>query len=164
MIKTKVSGLIRPIRKEYKDVCAQKREFVQPDSLKQQRDAVLKFLDNPRLISLVKFYLGKDTLTEEEKLRVRRLLVCTLLLKNAQRESTATSMTLQELRQARDQPAISTGARMTIIKVWNHKTSSTFGSARLVVTTEVANMVKEYVEKVRPALELGAEKWNCPPL
>ena len=158
IVKTKVQSLIKSLRGEYKALRAQKRDMFDASSV--QRDLVLQFLENKPLIELMEGYAARETdLMEEEKLRFRRFLTCSLLFRNAQRQAAVANLTLEENARAVQQPGSAGGEDMTIIKVWDHKTKSSFGHARLVIPARIYRLVQVFIEKARATPAEGCEDY-----
>ena len=161
VIESKVKGIAKSLRKEATILQLKKRDLF--DGARTDRGTVLKFLEDRRLLDLVKSYVAKDEMTEQEQLITRRFLMCTLVFRNAQREGPVRNLTLEEQGRATSHTTHS-GEVMMIYKVWNHKTSGQFGSANIVLSLEIHNIVSAYVTclaayKARPITQHCS--WRC---
>ena len=158
IIKMKVQALVKSMRSEYKAIRTQKRDLFDPSG--GQREMVLQFLENTQLIEVVEEYVSREgELLPEEKLRLRRFLTCSLLYRNCQRQSAVSNLTLAEYESA-VQHDITTGQEpVTIFKVWEHKTNTSFGHARLMIPTRAYNLIQGYTEKARATPTEGCESY-----
>lgn len=98
VIETKIKGISRSLRKECSVIRLQKRDMF--DGGSDLRDRVLEFLDNPRLMEVVTFYVEKEQMDDGENLLTRRYLMCSLMFKNAQREGAVVNLRVQEVNRA----------------------------------------------------------------
>ena len=147
IIHTKVARIMKTLRRECSTIKKRKRDMFDTDA--DDHEKVLSFLGNENLLELMQSCVKKDTLTEQEQLTLRRYLMCKLVYENAQRQGAVVNMKLVELANAKMQTT-SNGRKLFVYKVWGHKTSSQFGSANIVTSEEVHEILCTYVEKHRP--------------
>lgn len=73
--------------------------------------------------------------------------MCYAIYTNAQRQGSVLNMTLSEVSRA---AAYTRGfTTFHTISVWEHKTTSSFGSAKIVLPEWVFTLLKEYIRKFR---------------
>ena len=85
--------------------------------------------------------IEKDVVKRAEAVKARRLVSTAILLDNYQRSGTITNVTIAQYREMTD----------GIIRVKDHKSRTSYGSANLVVT-DVVDFLHFYVENARPLL------------
>lgn len=146
-VESKIGGIVKTLRKERTVIMKRKRDMFDIES--QDHLKVLSFLGNKELLALIQSWAKKDTLTEQEQLTMRRYLMCRLVYENAQRQGAVVNMKLEEQAKPMFQTT-SDGKKMCIYKVWDHKTAAQFGSANIVTSEEVHNILCTYIEKYRP--------------
>lgn len=74
---------------------------------------------------------------------VYRFLMCHLIYTNFQREGSVCNMTAEEVASAEKSGAY------YVIKVWNHKTSATHGSARIAAHQRIYELLVSYMDTKR---------------
>ena len=94
VVETKINGMKKVLRKKHAIIHAKKRDLCTTDGGDQE--AVLKFLGNPQLLTLVTTHVAKEVIAEQEQLLTRRFLMCSLLYRNAQRQGSICNMKLEE--------------------------------------------------------------------
>ena len=76
-----------------------------------------------------------------------RYLLCYMLYTNAQRPGAVMNMTIGEVQAAEAVHRCST--TFYRIRVWEHKTTASFGSAGIIVPSGIYSMLRSYIECVR---------------
>jgi hypothetical protein len=146
-VQVKIAGIMKSLRKECTSIRKRKRDMFDTTSLDHCK--VLSFVRDTKLLALIQSWVQKDTLTEQELLTLRRYLMCRLVYENAQRQGAVVNMKLEEQAQA-TLHTTSTGKKVYMYKVWEHKTSGQFGSAHIVTPEDVHDILCTYVKKYRP--------------
>lgn len=86
---------------------------------KRDREAVLAFLFNKQLFSLVEGYLQKEEMSVEEQLLTRRFLMGNLLYRNAQRQGAVINIKMWEIELGMVHKTSS--EEVMVYKVWTIK-------------------------------------------
>ena len=156
LVETKIGALQKSLRKKSASIRMRKRDLFACD--RGDRDVVLRFLNNKRLLELVQSYIAKDTLTEQEQVLSRRFIMCSVLYQNAQRQGPVCNLKKEELARAKKHTAAA-GGDVYVYRVWEHKTNGQFGSAHLVVPTAIHDLVEEYAARHRPSPQPENEEY-----
>ncbi len=104
---------------------------------------VLAFLDGKENQDKVKAIMGREEISPDEKLLIRRFITVNIVYRNAQRQGAVTNMTMLEF-EARRKVESSCGS-FYVVSVHDHKTAALYGSARVIVTEEVASLIPTYI-------------------
>ena len=98
VLETKLKGIMKSLRKECSVIRLRKMDLYDGDV--NDRDKVLEFLDDPRLLEVVTKYIEKDEMEDGEALIARRYLMCALMFKHSQRQGAVVNLRLCEVRRA----------------------------------------------------------------
>ena len=94
-------------------------------------------------------------MTSGDKVFIRCYITSSLMYRNAQHQGAVINMTLKKWEEAERVDTEASSYR--IVSVRQHKTASSHGSARVVVTQEIVPLVECYIDRVRPAPSPGCE-------
>ena len=87
--------------------------------------------------------MAQEDMSDRDKLFFRRYLTTTIVLKNAQRAGAIINLTMEEWERASQ--IESKVEPYLVVRVADHKTASSHGSARLVIQADLVPYIERYI-------------------